>query len=74
MYYFIDFIDNDYIGDLYQSSSSGDTYIGYVDVRKKQVSILVECISMVDLDTIGERVSRLLQSEAKYNVITIYDF
>ena len=74
MYYYIDFLDNDFEGVLYQSVTSGDTLVGYVNTRSKTVFILVDCINIVDLDLIGARVSKIIGEPEPYNVITIYDF
>lgn len=74
MYYFIDFVDNNFEGDLYQSRTSGDTLVGYVNTRTKNVFILVDCIGIVDLELIGARVSKILGEPEPYDVVTIYDF
>ena len=74
MYYFIDFLDNNYEGILYQSRTSGDTLIGHVNTRTKKVCVLVECLSLVDFDTLGDRIAKILGEPEPYNVVTIYDF
>lgn len=74
MYYSIDFIDNGYEGALYLEVKNGRCLVGYVNPGIRQVQILVDYKSVVDYDSIGERVARILGESEPYNVITIYDF